>query len=156
MWGKPAKLCLRTVTHINARAIHLSAHTWSGNSFTQRLKVFYIFFLISIITLSLLCIPSPKIIPFTEGDQQTGSCEPLGPFLCGGRTVLPAGWASWATPCCCWSTACFAYCRCCVPHCCSPRQAETSGPAVCQLSHLDIKQEREWEQRGGEDWTKGK
>lgn len=84
-------------------------------------------------SLNLYYFPSyyiPRVIPSMEGAEQTSPCERQAP---GG--VSPGG-VSWATPCCCWSTACSACCRCCGPRCCSLRQAESSGPAGCQLSHL--------------------
>lgn len=54
----------------------------------------------------------------------------------------------WAMPCCCWSTACSACCRCWELHCCVLTQADTSGPAVHLLSHLDKQQERGRGHRG--------
>lgn len=66
------------------------------------------------------------------------------------QSLRPRWVTSWATQCCCWSRVCFGCCRYCGLRCCSLRPAGTSGPAVCQLSLLDVEQEREW--RGRQGW----
>ncbi len=125
----------------NTKTIYLSAYSWSGTKgiYTNAIVCFPLSFFKSKF---FLPIAFAKIIPFMEGDQQTGPCEPSGAL-----TIFVSRWVtSWATLCCCWSRVCFVCCRYCGPHCCSLRRAGTSGPAVCQLSHLRIEQERE---RGG-------
>lgn len=131
----------------------LCANTWSGkNMILHKNQVFLFFF----------CSPSNQaqnMIPSEDEGQQTRPYD---------LQALPVAWRGaacrWVAPratlCCCWSRACFACYRYCAPRCCSPRPAGISGSAVCQLSHLDVEQEREW--RGREEgkhrckWQRGR